>query len=216
MLTGDQTITADGAVFENKDVRGCIRVQGDNVVIRNVKVSCKTSSAVITNNGRNLLVVDTTVIGLGSGGNGIGSENFTARRVDVSGGSDGVRLGSNVVLEDSYLHDQNFGGSCHCDATQSYGDTTNVLVRHNTLLVHPEGNAAYQFGTGIKAGIRFHGNYLAGGGFLLNGGVGEDGNAEFRFNVFGPSKYGAHRFVGGNIVFDRTNVWATTRTPVDG
>ncbi|WP_063826619.1 right-handed parallel beta-helix repeat-containing protein [Parafrankia discariae] len=219
LLSGDQRITRAGTVIENRDVRGCIRVEADNVVIRNSRISCRSSgSAVIKNLGRNLLVEDVTIDGQGASNSGMSTADFTARRVNISNTIDGFFVNDNILIENSYVHHLAQTPSSHNDAVQTTGGS-NIVLRHNTLIPINEttgesSNAGYMFGQNIGpiSRVVFDGNFINGGGFTLNGA----GDVTFVNNRFGRNcLYGIKAFKGSQVKFDQSNIWADTGRPVN-
>lgn len=71
----------------------------------------------------------------------------TARRVNVHGGADALKVDGNVVVEDSYIHDLSVGTDTHNDGFQATGGS-NVTLRHNTckLSTTNGANACLQMG----------------------------------------------------------------------
>ena len=129
--SGSITVTQDGAVIEGLDVSGRIVVRADDVTIRNVRVS-SNASHLIRNYGKNLLIEDVTLVGEQPCSAGIAFNNYTARRVDVSGCADGLKANGNVVVEDSYIHDLRKWAGTHNDGIQSTGGS-NMVIRNNTI-----------------------------------------------------------------------------------
>ena len=58
--------------------------------------------------------------------------NYTARRLNIHGGADGLKADSNVLIEDCWIHDLSNGPGEHNDAVQSTGGK-GVTIRHNVL-----------------------------------------------------------------------------------
>ncbi|MCK9900276.1 right-handed parallel beta-helix repeat-containing protein [Frankia sp. Cpl3] len=220
VLSGDQRITRAGTVIENRDVRGCIRVEADNVVIRNSKVSCRGGgSPVIYTVGSGLVVEDVTIDGQAGSGSGLAPGNFTARRVNISNSADGFYVNENVLIEDSYVHHLARIGESHNDAVQSTGGS-NIVLRRNTLIPINEStgesmNAGYMFGQnfGPIAKVTFDGNFINGGGYTLNGA----GDVTFVNNRFGRNCIWGIKYFRENsqVKFDNSNVWADTGRPVN-
>jgi hypothetical protein len=196
-------ISANGAVISDLDIEGCVVVDADDVTIRNTRIRCSdpaSANAVqVADGATGLVIEDSEIDGLGGAQIGVGWNNYTLRRVEIHGTADGVRLGSNSVIEDSWIHDLKRQGELHGDAVQSTsgGD---ILVRHNTLDSvttdnHDLNNSAIMLGTETGAQLlaeaRFEGNYLNGGNYTVN--IRGDANIRdvvFIDNVFGPD----HRF----------------------
>jgi hypothetical protein len=193
--TGNQTINTAGTVVSGWNVQGKIIVNADNVTIKNSIVhgpaagGC-SNGAGIELNGQNDVVQDTEVLldhptacldGIWMSGN---FETLT--RVNVHGGTDGVKAGGDpgahdYTVQDSYIHgmrwdpnDPNQGNTeTHNDGVQSWAGTLNETLRHNRIDLSTTldsggqlaSNAAWQSGT---SNARVENNYLDGGGCTLN------------------------------------------------
>jgi hypothetical protein len=156
---GDLTISTPGTVIDGLDIRGFVRVDAADVVIRNSIVRGGTPvrvEGVITmrSKAKNVLIEDTEVYPSQKSVmlDGIKGAEFTARRVHVHGGVDNIKVhGSNVRIEGSYLHSQDYyasdplqkGGPTHNDALQLLGGD-NITVVGNTLISDKTLNAALQ------------------------------------------------------------------------
>jgi hypothetical protein len=173
--SGSVTVTTNGAVIENLDIKGQISINADNVTIRNVRVTSNGEKYLITiASGRSGIVIEdvelngrriTTIGVIGSG--------YTARRVNMYAVGDGFRAGSNTLIEDSWVHDLGHDGahdpSPHMDAVQSIGGT-NITIRNN----HLEGPYRQQTAsiimspyTGLLGDVLIENNKLSGGTFTL-------------------------------------------------
>lgn len=152
-LSGSKlTITKNGAVLNAVYHNGIIEVNADNVTIKN-SVICGVGSILVRNNGQNLLVENSILRGEQGAGTinantgepcaaTIGYANYTARRNEISGCADGVKLGHRVEVYDSWFHSSytnRFGGGAgtHNDTTQKNDETPLTSLVFN-------GNAAYQ------------------------------------------------------------------------
>ncbi|WP_337059250.1 hypothetical protein [Kineococcus sp. G2] len=200
--SGSLTITEDGRVVENLDIDGCVSIKADDVVLRNVRIRCgqQQRAIVIEGSDRNLLVEDSEIDGLGSTLVAVGWSDYTLRRVEVHDVVDGPRLGSDVTVEDSWVHDMVRVGDSHSDALQSNGGS-GIVVRGNTLVPTDTStgdvlNAAVQLGaendSGELSDVLIEGNYLDGGNYSVNvrGDEGVSG-VVLRDNVFGGgARYG--------------------------
>ncbi|MCI2239874.1 hypothetical protein MN205_15475 [Kineococcus sp. TRM81007] len=200
--SGSLTITEDGRVVENLDIEGCVSVQADDVVLRNVRIRCghQQRAVVIEGSDRDLLIEDSEIDGLGSTEVAVGWSGYTLRGVEVHDVIDGPRLGSDVTVEDSWVHDMVRVGDSHSDALQSNGGT-GIVVRGNTLVPTDTSdgdvlNAAVQLGaendSGELSDVLIEGNYLDGGNYSVN--VRDDDGISgvvLRDNVFGSgARYG--------------------------
>jgi hypothetical protein len=173
VVNGDLSITTAGTIVENKDVRGCIHVNAADVIIRKSKVSC-SDLYVINNDGTNLLVEDVAVDCQGTHHTGLAWQNYTARRVNVSGCENLIWAEHNVIIEDSYLHDPidyDPATDPHTDGIQLPTGATNITIRHNRIYGNYVGgsnfgNSAITIG-GSTSGITVDNNILAGGGYTM-------------------------------------------------
>ncbi|WP_432561344.1 right-handed parallel beta-helix repeat-containing protein [Kineococcus sp. SYSU DK003] len=202
VLTGDQTITTPGTVLDGVTINGCLVVKASDVTVRNSKIVCNAKGrqlAVNVADGvRNFVVEDSEIDATGTDV-GIGWGNYTLRRVNLHGSADGARWGTNVTIEDSWIHDMSREDGLHSDAMQTTS-ASNVVVRHNTLDPSNGGdplNAAIMIGTetGSKAlkNVRIEDNFLGGGSYTVN--IRSDANISglvLKGNVFSDnSRYGA-------------------------
>lgn len=151
-------------------------------------------------------------------------QNYTARRVNASGCADGFKLGSNVTLEDSYLHDLfHWGGpydGTHNDAMQVNQNATanSVVIRGNAFHLKPcIGNRHLQIGGATVGELLIEHNFFFGSHGVLNVGEGTVQNGRFINNVLagstlrgpfsndGGSKKGPGLYTGdGMSAFTRT------------
>ncbi len=115
-----------------KDITGAVVVEASNVTIRNSKIhgSGTDSYGVYVRSG-SVTIEDSEIWGFQ---NGIAFDNWTATRVNLHGMSDdGVKLGDNVTLQDSWIHDMTPSAGAHADGGQIQGGVRNVVVRHNVI-----------------------------------------------------------------------------------
>ncbi|WP_432570280.1 right-handed parallel beta-helix repeat-containing protein [Kineococcus sp. SYSU DK005] len=228
VLTGDQVITRDGTVLDGVQVDGCVVVKADDVVIRNSKVNCRRQgrqvAVQVADGARNLLVEDTEIDATGADV-GVGWGNYTLRRVNVHGSADGARWGSNVLIEDSWIHDMSRQDGLHSDALQTTSGS-NVVIRRNVLDPSNGGdplNAAIMVGTETGSrkleNVVVEDNRLGGGSYTVNvrGDVTVSGLV-FRRNTFEDnSRYGAVIAPTGKDVTFTGNVmgWTGKEVTVD-
>jgi len=187
------TITQDGAVIENLEFSGRLTIDADNVTIRNIRLTTGDYWGLLVY-GSNATVEDSTFIG---GENtqaplaALNSGSFHVTRVDVSGGPDGVTMGSNSSLTDSYIHDLGAFEGAHNDGVNSDG-RTNTSIIHNTVLNAIGQTSALTIGTSdAPSSLIVRDNWLAGGGYTVYGGLGGGvGNGIiFENNIFSRQYY---------------------------
>ncbi|MCA9594749.1 MAG: hypothetical protein KC776_15620 [Myxococcales bacterium] len=168
--SGSIKVEQDGAVIEGLDITGEVTVLADDVTIRNCRITSGDYYPIryFDNDNVGLLVEDTEIIGTnGDVTSGIAFANYTARRVNVHGGADGLKADANVLIEDSWIHDLSNGPGEHNDCVQSTGGK-GVTIRHSTL--EGASNAAVQTGDEGAAteDLTIECSWLSGGGYTLN------------------------------------------------
>ncbi|MEE6309483.1 hypothetical protein V1634_21860 [Plantactinospora veratri] len=225
--SGSIKVTQDGQVLSGLNITGCVTVTAKNVVIRKSRITCDGIYSIRTIDAVNLLVEDVEINGRGKNSAAVCCGEYTLRRVDISNVIDGPRLGSDVVVEDSWIHHLTRGPGSHNDTLQTTG-ASNIVVRGNTLeaynpVTRDPFNACLMIGstTGpIVSNLVFEGNYCNGGNYSI--GVRTDLNASnirLSGNVFGRNhRYGViARPDQRGISWDRaTNLYADNRKPVVG
>ncbi|WP_432534228.1 right-handed parallel beta-helix repeat-containing protein [Kineococcus arenarius] len=226
-LTGDQTITRDGTVLDGVRIVGCVVVDANDVVIRNSEIVCRQKgrqvAVKVAEGKRNLLIEDSEIDATGADV-GVGWGNYTLRRVNLHGSADGARWGSNVLIEDSWIHDMTRQDGLHSDAMQTTS-ATNVVIRGNVLDPSDGGdplNAAVMIGTELGAqklsNVLIEGNHLGGGSYTVN--VRSDANITglvIRGNTFEDnSRYGAMITPNGKDITLVGNVMGWTGKEVTG
>lgn len=182
-VDGDQTYSRAGQVIENVDIHGYVTVKAKNVVIRNAIIrggAARCNAAVVNVASGGSLTLERSEIAPAHPNaclDGIWASNATLRRLNIHGTVDGVKAGSNVLLEDSYIHDLAWyasdpnqgGGATHNDAVQTLSGS-HITLRRNVLVALPKGNAAYQVtqDAGPVTDLHIEHNWLDGGGCTLN------------------------------------------------
>jgi hypothetical protein len=206
-------------VIENLDITGNITIDANNVTVRNARVTSNGAKYLINIvPGRSGIVVeDVELDGRGISTQGIVHGGYTARRVNIHDVEDGLRVGSNTVVEGSWIHDLWHGGAWsddpHSDAIQSIGGT-NIVIRRNNLegpwQEQTSAIIAHAHLGGPLRNVAIEGNRLSGGTYTLNLKA-RDGQPDLgadvvvRNNVFVRDSY---KF--GPKVTDRANsvVWS--------
>lgn len=224
--SGSVRVTEDGAVVEGLEITGTVTVLADDVVIRNTRILNTGEFAIRIDGGNRLLVEDTEIDGQGRGGPAVAFSRYTLRRVEIHHVTEGPRIaGSDVTIEDSYIHHLVQKGDNHTDAIQAVSGRNLVLRGNRVEAQAPDtddlGNAAFMFGEedGELENCLVEGNYFDGGNYTVNGGGGGTTGAECSFaeNAFGPtSRYGPAANLGERITWESTNVWIDSHDPVRG
>jgi hypothetical protein len=136
-------VSEDGAVIEGLDISGQITIEADDVTIRDARITTDEFYGIfVDENAVNAVFEDITIIGekLQCSAGLAPSGTWTARRIDVSGCADGVKMHGGQRLEHSYIHDLATGEETHNDAIQVTSGE-NSVIHHNTLIA-PVQNAA--------------------------------------------------------------------------
>lgn len=169
--SGAVVVTEDGAIVEGLDVTGGIDVRADNVHIRNVQIT--TDGALygikIANDVTGTVIEDARIVGDGSCSAGIVYAGYVARRIEVDGCVDGLRVGDATTVEASWIHDQIKIDDSHNDAVQSVGGR-GIVLRGNRI------EGPYQTSTSAVllqadlaplSDVVVVDNYLSGGSYSL-------------------------------------------------
>jgi hypothetical protein len=185
---GEILVKQNGAVIENIDLVGDIRVEADNVVIRNVRVSAPQSSDIdqwgilqwVGYSG--LTIEDSEIAGrsdtelrqavMNPGG------LVTVRRCDIHGMSKKGVYTSQGDIEDSFIHDPYWFAAAdgeidmiRIDGAPDPG--TSLLIKHNTLVDTTTTNSAislFEADGGTPSRVTVQDNYLATAGWAIYAG----------------------------------------------
>ncbi|MGI9641698.1 MAG: right-handed parallel beta-helix repeat-containing protein [Acidimicrobiia bacterium] len=215
---GNLTVRNDGQVVENLEIRGTLRIEANNVVVRNVWVYTSSFWTIYVGSGS--ATFDDVEIGHPNyvGERGIGGANIVARNLDIHDVEDGIKIGTNVVYDRVHIHDLNSrSGSPHIDAVQADGGQSNAVIKNSILDARGPrglGNAAAMIkpDLGPLNNIRFENNYLNGGNYVVfsrQGQYGTPSNVTFKNNRIGSNfKFGVLSY-DGSITW-QNNVWDAT------
>ncbi|GAA3579360.1 hypothetical protein GCM10022197_41050 [Microlunatus spumicola] len=179
--SGPATITTPGTVIDGKRITSCIVVKADDVTIRNSLIQSKGCffNVLSENGSTGLQLVDVEIDGQGngSGDSAVNGAGYTCLRCDVHGTIDGFKVGSNVVIQDSYIHDLVGTSDSHNDGIQVLAGK-HIKIQHNSILI---GLKSATSGILVKADfgaisdLVIERNLLAGGAWTLYAGS-EEGN----------------------------------------
>lgn len=174
--TGPTRITQAGTVIDGALITKplVIAAGADNVTIRNSLVRANAGFLVLNDEGaKNLQIIDSELDGQRAGGDSaVGGRNYTLTRVNIHSTVDGVKLGTNVTIQDSFIHDLTVSNGSHNDGMQSVG-SDNVTIRRNTVIVPDGSTSAIILSTGSASSMRniqIDNNVLGGGAYTVYGG----------------------------------------------
>lgn len=169
--TGPMTITRDGTVIDGKIINGTLRIEADNVVIKNSKITFNGSWGIDAEGAANVTIQDNDIIGPGYSGTSnsaiLGSGNFL--RNDISKVENGITLqGGASVVKGNYIHNlENSGADPHYDGIQVYGGQNGVLIEDNTVLARDTSSIFIANLYGAVNNVKVNHNYLAGADIAL-------------------------------------------------
>jgi len=173
---GPLTITEAGTVIDSKRITGCLVIKANDVIIR--KSLIKSDGCffnVLSDSGNSgLQLVDVEVDGVNNltGDSAVNGSGLTCLRCNLHGTVDGMKAGSNVIVQDSYIHDLAQSADSHNDGIQSLG-TSGLKIVHNTIAVQEGATSAVILSTGSASQMRnviIDNNLLAGGAFTVSAG----------------------------------------------
>ncbi|SDM94124.1 hypothetical protein SAMN05216368_10320 [Cryobacterium flavum] len=180
---GDINVTTAGTVLDGLDIRGLVKISAANVTIKNSIIRGRTMNgpgALINNLGgfRNLVVTDTELSPSTASpdANGIYGYNFTATRLNINNVIDGIHItGSNVSLQDSWIHDHmhyrndpNQGGSPSHDDSIQVQSGNNITVAGNRLTDSHSAAVQITQDRGTVSNFTFVDNFANGGACTVN------------------------------------------------
>lgn len=201
-LVASPGFTADvaGKVYDRLDVSGPIIVIARGVVIRRSRIRGSGPCAVWVKDGGSVVIEDSEIVGAE---NGVGFGSYTLRRCHVHGQyGDGLKLGSDCLVEDSVIDGLKPAAGAHADGGQVQFGVTNLTVRRSTFDVSTcDGNAALFIspdqGPSTDGPVLIEGNTLKGGNYtiyVVDGNYGQYvvRNITVRGNVIAAGQYGTH------------------------
>ena len=106
---------------------------------------------------------------------GVWTRSTSIYRANIHGSVDGMKAGSDTLVQDSWIHDMSWfasdpnqgGGETHNDGVQSFFGDSGVTLRHNTIDMHTQSNMNSAF-QDSATNSRVDGNWLDGGACILN------------------------------------------------
>jgi hypothetical protein len=183
VVDGDVTVTQDGTTIDAQDIHGFLIIRASHArVTRSIvrgRATTSNAGVIRVDSGTDVLVEETEIAVAAPSAtvDGMWGENFVARRLNIHGGVDGMKLGSNDTVACSYIHDlasfpsdpNQGGGPTHNDAIQIL-DGTNIHIVGNQLVAATDQNAAIQVTQdfGPVSDLHVEGNWADGGGCTFN------------------------------------------------
>jgi hypothetical protein len=185
--------TVAGETIVNTEVRGCVQVRAANVTFRNVLFNAAGCFWGVQSLSTGLSIVDSEITCGGANGTGIGSAGFALLRVDIHNCENGLDVGTNASLVDSWIHDMETDNGAHTDGVQIGEGSKNLIFRHNTIAMAAPGATSaiisWDEGGTQQQNVAIDGNLLSGGTYTLY--CPRQGTSDTRVtnNRFGPYEY---------------------------
>jgi hypothetical protein len=241
VVEGDRTFGKNGQIYSGLDLRGNVRITGDNIILRRSIIrgvgrmngdQCTSAAVIWIDGGTNVTIQDVEVYGAQPNAclDGIWAENATLSRVNIHDVVDGVKAYDNVTIHHSYIHDLahfdsspiHDGGPSHNDGVQSWEGNHDITLRQNTIKLTPQDNAAFMVNQsrGKRAtNIDVRDNWLDGGWCTLNFSQGNGPTPmtgiSVRNNRFGrTSSCPIHLSAAVTLSANYGNVWDGTDEPI--
>lgn len=229
-------IDTEGAVIDGLDIHGCVSVRAKNVTITRSKITCGNQPMVknfepdgnggLIDIGAGLVMQDVEFDGQGNpDSSGVAFDSYKVIRGNFHNIGTAVRLGNNVDVEDSYVHDIAFTTTSHNGGFPSDGGS-GIIVRHNTVLMNTQNGFPIALYNAESPGVIVQNvvvdnNLLAGGNYIFY--CGSSGNTSPNLSVTNNrlSKliysnggyYGATAGCEGAAIWSN-NYWDDTLAPV--
>jgi len=171
--TGPTRITGTTTIDSALITAPIVITKTGRLTLKRSKVRAEAFYLVLNDEGGTFTATDCEFDGMGNTPNdsAVAGYNYTLTRCNIHGTIDGLKLGSNVVVQDSWIHDLVMSGDSHNDGAQSLGADT-VLIRHNTIIIGKGSTSAILLstGSGAQRNVTIDGNLLGGGAFTVYGG----------------------------------------------
>ena len=127
--TGSCSITANGTVIDSKIVNCDLDIKASDVVIKRSRINGEVNGGEGTKSS--FRIEDSEVINKARAAcQCIGSDNFTALRVEVKGGNRGIYCRLNCTVQDSWIHGTALLATQHASAIRVERYST---ITHNTM-----------------------------------------------------------------------------------
>lgn len=213
--------TTPNQIIDSLDITGDISIEAPGVVVKNSRIHGGGPFGILVRSG-SVTISDSEISGFA---NGIAGDNWTAYRANIhSTKDDGVKLGSNVLLQDSWIHDLTPESDSHADGAQMQSGVTNLVVRNNSidLTDSTRSNSAIFLspdqGPSTDGPVLIEGNWLDGGNYTLYCVDGSNGQYRVGNISILDNRFGRHALYGPSSInvplVQSGNVWADSNEPL--
>ncbi len=162
--TGSCTVTANNTIIDSRTVNcSPLTIRASNVSISKSQLNggvniesgyCSTASVTIVDSA---VDIPDEVTGGNSGSTGILRCNFTANRVNVTGGRRSMYCVNNCVIENSWVHEQGVDPDAEAHFSGIRMEQ-NGTIRHNSITCEATRSGP---GSGCSAGLTGYGDFAA-------------------------------------------------------
>jgi hypothetical protein len=234
VVNGDVMVTQDGTTIDAQDIHGFLVIAASHVrVTRSVvrgRAITSNAGVIRVSAGTDVVIEDTEVAVASPSAtvDGMWGANFTARRLNIHGGVDGIKASSNDTIECSYIHDlasfasdpNQGGGPTHNDAIQIL-EGSGIHIVGNQLVAARDQNAAIQITQDFGAVTDLHveRNWADGGGCTFN--ISHKGGTSLTGVFTTGNRFGRNSFYACPILkstqttlVSTDDVWDDDGTPV--
>jgi hypothetical protein len=169
--TGSCTITTAGTVIDAKTINcGSMTISASNVTIKRSIINGNAFS-VVRPNSSGFVMSDTEITCNGAEGAYAinGGDGAVISRMNIHDCENAIESGSNSTFQDSYVHNFRAAGAPHYDGVSIDGGQSNVMIRHNTIILLQNQTSAVMIDNyfGAVSNITVDNNNLAGGGYTV-------------------------------------------------
>jgi len=173
--SGSLTVSTNGTTVQNLHITGKLTINASNVTVRNCRITNTTERYVVQIQGgrTGILFEDTEIDGNLYATHGLVFNNYTMRRCNIHRCGDGLHIGPNTTVEDTYVHtlahNLFYVAAPHYDCVQALGGSNIVLRRNNFVGRFRDQTSAIimsAFNNNL-GNVLIENNRLANGGFTL-------------------------------------------------
>jgi hypothetical protein len=234
VVNNDVTVTQDNTTIDAQDIHGFLIIQASHVrVTRSIvrgRATSSNASVIRVASGADILIEDTEIAAAFPSAtvDGMSGSGFVARRMNIHGGGDGIKAGSNDTIECSYIHDlasfasdpNQGGGPTHNDAIQILSGN-GIHIVGNQLVAAMNQNSAVQVTQdfGAVGDLHIDANWADGGGCTFN--ISHNGAASLTGVFITGNRFGRGSFYACPILkstqttlVSTANVWDDDGTAV--
>lgn len=206
VIVGNMTTSSNGQIIEQRDIKGTLTVNHDDVVVRNCRMS-----QVDNRQGDRLLIEDSVIDGQNNKDDGFKDGGITLKRVEITRCQDGGKASGNTIMENCWIHDLWVTSTSHNDGAQIMSGSNCRFT--NNRIENFTGTAAIFLKPdfGAISNITIEGNYtFKAGNFAYQAdpkGTVFPTGIVYRNNVFGAvqtnvSFAGTHRINAKNVTWE--------------